>query len=112
LLQPLVDEGSKYHLEAHHTLELARRLAREDPSTVQQGLGENEHGPCLVREHRYFRLQRAGRRSHAAVSPDTYVTYIRFISYILIKSKARRVKSADDGRRTATGLDSNNLGRH
>src|ERR1700730_4445530 len=57
-LQPLVDEGPKYHLEAHHTLELARRLAGEDPSPVQQCLGENEHGPCLVREHRYFRLQR------------------------------------------------------
>ena len=56
LLQPLVDEGPKYHLEAHHTLELARRLAGEDPSPVQQCLGENEHGPCLVREHRYFRL--------------------------------------------------------
>src|SRR5260370_18409021 len=60
LLQPLVDEGPKYHLEAHHTLELARRLAGEDPSPVQQCLGENEHGPCLVPEHRYFPLQRAG----------------------------------------------------
>jgi len=68
LLQPFVDEGSKYHLEAHHTLELARRFAGEDPSPVQQCLGENEHGPCLVRTRvgsGFFRDARRRRVPHS-----------------------------------------------
>jgi len=51
-LQPLVDESAKHHLQAHRPLEPGRGRSGEDPSPIQDLLGNDKKNPGLVLEHR------------------------------------------------------------
>ncbi|HEV8532064.1 MAG TPA: hypothetical protein VGT00_11650 [Methylomirabilota bacterium] len=51
-LQPLVNEGAQHHLEAYRPLESGRGRSGEDPSPIQDLLGNDKKNPGLVLEHR------------------------------------------------------------
>jgi hypothetical protein len=53
-LQPFVNEGAKHHLEAHRPLEPGRGRSGEDPSPIQDLLGNDKKNPGLVLEHRHL----------------------------------------------------------
>jgi hypothetical protein len=50
-LQPLLDESPEDDLKADRKLEHDRRFARQDPSPVQDVLGENEEDSGFIVEH-------------------------------------------------------------
>src|SRR5713101_7394145 len=64
--QPFADEGPEHHLEAHRTLESARRLAGKDPSPIQDRLRNHKQHSGLVLEH---------RTSMGYILYDCYSTY-------------------------------------
>jgi len=53
-LQPLVNEGAKHHLQAHRPLEPGRGRSGENPSPIQDLLGNDKKNPGLVLEHRHL----------------------------------------------------------
>ncbi len=62
-LQPLLDEGPEDDLKAHRELERDRRLARDDPSPVQNVGRENEKDSGPVLEHHHLRIPPPGLRA-------------------------------------------------